>query len=371
MSETVGNVIKIIEERFPPSLAETWDNVGLQAGDPDVRIDKMLVALDPTEEVIQEAQSRGIGLILSHHPLIFKPLSTLREDRPAGCLMASLIRRGIALYAAHTNLDSGQNGVNDLLTRLMGLIDPEVLSPSAEKLFKLVVFVPQTHLDPVREAVCKNGAGWIGNYSDCTFSLRGQGTFLPLQGSQPFIGAPGELARVDECRLETIVPSHLLTAVLQAIKESHPYEEPAYDIYPLAGPKGPWGLGRVGDLPQPVNLEEFAGRVKNVLQVSPVKIAGDPQMLISRVAVCGGAGASLIAEAWKKGAQCLVTGDLKYHEARDAAAIGLSVIDAGHFATEHGVLGLLANDLRREFSVRGFDIDVFTSAVEKEPWIYY
>jgi dinuclear metal center YbgI/SA1388 family protein len=372
MPITVIELMGIIETAFPPHLAEPWDNVGLQVGDPEALVERLLVVLDVTEEVVDEAVSQRVNMIFSHHPLIFSPVSNIRFDRPMGKILSKIIKNDIAVYAAHTNLDSAQEGINEHLARLFNLKNIEVLATSVgEDLFKLVVFVPEDHLEQVRSALCQAGAGWIGNYSCCTFSTAGEGTFLPLEGTNPFIGTKGSLEKVREYRLETVIPAGKLKRAISAMLESHPYEEVAYDIYKLDLDKGWLGLGRIGELEMPLKLHEMVAQVKERLNVNTVKVVGQLDRKIKRVAVCGGAGASLINQAVLKGAECYITGDIKYHGARDAEAMGLTVVDAGHFNTENFIVPPLCEWLKEEFAKRKVDIAVWASKSITEPWKYY
>ncbi|ATW27659.1 Nif3-like dinuclear metal center hexameric protein [Candidatus Formimonas warabiya] len=372
MPVTVGQVIKMMDELAPPGLAEDWDNVGLQVGDVNQQAGRILVALDVDERVIEEAVALKADLIVSHHPLIFQPVKNLSFHHPLGKLVRQLIKHDLSLFSAHTNLDSAQGGINDVLAELFQLHHIEVLAPAQEeKFFKLVVFVPAGYLDQVRQAICAAGAGWIGNYSHCTFSVLGQGTFLPLEGTNPFLGEPGKLERADEYRLETIVPEHRLNSVRRAMIKSHPYEEVAYDVYPTALEKTKQGLGRIGDLSEPMELSWLTRKVKEVLAVDVVKVIGHPEQRISRIALCGGAGMSFLHQAKKKGAQCFITGDLKYHEGQNAVAMGMAVIDAGHYATEVVIVSRLVSRLKKTFTTRNWEIDVVESKVNTNPWSYY
>lgn len=361
------DIIAVLEDFAPPWLAEKWDNPGLLVGNPAQEVSNVLIALDVTPSVVDEAVSMGAELIVAHHPLIFQPLSVLRTDDSLGCLLAQLIRHDIAVFAAHTNLDAVAGGVSDVLAARLDLRDVTVLSPVGERLVKIVVFVPEGYVEQVRAAMTEAGAGHIGRYSHCTFGAMGTGTFKPLAGTNPFIGREGELTYTAECRLETIVPEQLLPRVVTAMRRVHPYEEVAYDLYPLLNRVENTGLGRLGRLPSPVSLADFARQVARTLAVPAVKVAGDKPS-ISLVAVCGGSGGDLVARAAAVGADVLVTGDVKYHAAQEAIARGLAVIDAGHFATEQPVLialqSLLAARARAEgwtvmFHISRYGRDVF------------
>ncbi|MDN5347970.1 MAG: hypothetical protein PWP65_1534 [Clostridia bacterium] len=367
MATKCQEIINLVAEYAPPDLAAQWDNVGLLVGDPSQEVRRVLVSLDVTREVIDEALARGANLIISHHPLIFEPLRFLRFDTHPGKLVQQLISENIALYTAHTNLDHADLGVSYHLGLCLGLQEMQVLAPEfQEKYYKLVVFVPQGHEQKVMEALGRAGAGWIGNYSHCTFRALGTGTFLPLEDSSPFIGQKGKLEEVQEYRLETIVPRVCLQKVIRAMIEAHPYEEVAYDVYPLAGAGKARGPGRIGVLPQPEKLGDFAYRVKEALGTEKVAVTGDWEKDVVRVAVCGGAGAGLWPKALQAGADVLVTGDVKYHEARAVSEAGMALIDAGHYATERVIVPALVKYLEEKLQKQ--EVMVLASQNEHEPW---
>lgn len=370
MAVTVKEIANIVEKIASPDLAAEWDNIGLQVGDFTAPVHRIMVTLDVTEEVVDEAIELGIDLIVSHHPLIFRPLNHIRFNQPLGKMIIKLIRHNISLYVAHTNLDSAAGGVNDTLAEKLGLMNTKVITQApGEKLFKLVVFVPESHLDAVRNALSEAGAGWIGNYSHCTFSTDGTGTFLPRENTNPFIGTQGKLEQVAEVRLETIVPQSKIVNVLSAMKKNHPYEEVAYDLYPLANQEEKHGLGRVGHLTTPMPLKEFLPQIKLSLGVNTLKVTGNLETEISTVAVCGGAGASLMHKAKSQGVQCFVTSDIKYHEAQEADHLGLAVVDAGHFFTEQVIVPVIVSRLSQEISLKS--VQVLQSKVQTNPWRYF
>ncbi len=366
---TVRNIAAYIEELAPLYWAESWDNVGLQVGDPGAAVQRVLVALELTNPVLEEAESLGCDMVVVHHPPIFRPLKALRFDnRPARRLLR-LIRGGIALYAAHTNLDQAAGMTNDTLAAAAGLTEFEVLKQAGEERYvKLVVFVPRGHEDAVRDALAGAGAGHIGNYSHCTFQAPGTGTFLPLEGTNPFIGQQGRLERVEELRLETIVPESAAAQAVQAMIAAHPYEEVAYDLYPLANPGKVRGHGRIGRLAQPVSLAQLAERLKQALRTPAVRVVGDPERMVTTVAVGAGAGADLIRPAASRGADVLVTGDVKYHEAQDALDLGLALVDVGHYNSEAGAIGSLAAYLRERLAADGHPVEVVESQAGRDPF---
>lgn len=366
------SIMQLMENLAPVCLAEEWDNVGLLLGDPGQEVNSILVSLDVTGQVVDEAIKEGADLIVAHHPLIFTPLRTLRSDQPQGALVTRLVQQGIMIYVAHTNLDNAERGVNHLLAQKLGLEETRILKEThQEKLFKVVVFVPQDYLVAVRDAMGDAGAGWIGNYSHCTFRTAGTGTFKALEGANPFIGSQGTLEEVDEYRLETIVSKSLLQPVITAMIKAHPYEEVAYDIYPVVQAGKVSGLGRVGKLLKAVSLEHFAYMVKEALNAPGLRVAGEPAKQVQTVAVCGGAGAGLVQQAVLSGAQVLVTADVKYHQVQEAQSLGLAVIDAGHAVTERLVVDFLGQYLREELARVQHEVKIITSQVNTEPWQYY
>ena len=365
-------VINIIERVAPKRLAEDWDNVGLQAGSPADEVAGILVTLDINPEVISEAMAKGANLIISHHPLIFKPLKNIRTDLPLGKMLNAIMQNRIAVYCAHTNLDNAGDGVNRVLAERLALQEVEVINPDKfEQLYKIVVFIPETHADQVRDAMTRAGAGWIGNYSDCTFAVQGTGTFKALAGCNPFRGDIGILEKAAEVRLETIVKETQLNKVVRAMVKAHPYEETAYDVYPLANRTGGLGLGRIGTLETPLRFKEFLDMVKQRLSVPVLRFGGNPDSMVQKIAVCGGSGAGLINKAAFMGADLFLTGDLKYHEAQEAFALGLNFVDAGHFATENPVVGNIGQLLESALAGEGQTVPVFTSKVSSDVFTYY
>jgi len=350
MSVTVNAIVHRIHELAPPALAESWDNVGLLLGDPAREVGTVLTALDASAGVIDQAAALGAEMLVAHHPLLFTATKRMVEDGGIMSLARRLIREDRALLAAHTNLDSAPRGLNHYVAELLGLRDTRPLAPSeARPLLKLVVFVPEAQLDAVRDAVCAAGAGHIGLYSDCTFGSPGMGAFRPLAGTSPFIGAPGELERVREIRLETIVPRAQLPRVLDAMLAVHPYEEVAYDLIPLENAWPGAGLGRIGMLDAPMPVPAFLERVRTVLGTERPALIGDTDRAVQRIALCTGAGSDFTELARRAGADLYLTGEVKHHQALLARDHGPVIIDAGHFATERPAAALLADYLTAEF----------------------
>ncbi|MDY0267880.1 Nif3-like dinuclear metal center hexameric protein [Trichloromonas sp.] len=359
----------LLHKLYPPFLAEEWDNVGLQVGDPGMPVERILVALDPTEATLAEALRRGAQALVCHHPLIFRPLKRLTPQDETGRILFRAVREGIAVLAAHTNLDRARDGLNDWLATRLGILDPQPLEAGAPgDLLKLVVFIPAGYEDRIAEALHRAGAGHIGSYDLCAFRVAGTGTFRPGAGSTPFIGRAGETEEVREIRLETILPRELTAKVLEKMRKSHPYEEVAFDLIPLANSRPGIGLGRIGRLATPLPLAQFADRVKEKLNAQSPRVVGDLATSIAKVAVCGGSGASLLHEAAHQGADVLVTGDVKYHEARNAESLGLALVDAGHFATEHLMVDALAERLKQAAREQRLELIIDTAEGEADPF---
>jgi dinuclear metal center YbgI/SA1388 family protein len=346
----IRDVIAAVDRLAPFALAEPWDHVGLQvgaagddlpcgaAGQADVA-PVVLVALEVDDRVLDEAARLGARVVVSHHPLIFDPLERLSDDTDAGRLALRAAREGVAVIAAHTSLDKARGGMADIVAGLLGLEAVQPLQPAAADVLKLVGFVPEDDADLVRKALFASGAGVIGEYEHCSWSVGGQGTFFGRETTDPAAGVAGRDEKVGELRLEVVFPRRLRRRVVGAYIAAHPYEEPAFDVVPLENEIASLGLGRLGALPAPATLAALAADVAAVLRLPSVRFAGDPDRELRRVAVLPGSGAEAIARGVAQVADVLVTGDVKYHEARAAQSQGLALIDAPHGVTEQeGVL---------------------------------
>lgn len=342
---SVAQIVAAVERLAPPDLAEGWDNSGLQVGDPAAGVGRVLVALTPLPEVFDEAEQAGADFLLFHHPLIFTPLKSVNTGAYPGDLLSRAARNGLAVYAAHTSYDAAPEGVSVALARALALDGPlQTLSPRGS-LRKLVVFVPEDDAEAVSEALAGAGAGRIGDYTRCTFRSPGTGTFLPGRDSDPYLGERGRLERLDEVRLETVVPVHLARSAVDAATNAHPYEEVALDVYPVEGfPEG-CGYGRIGDLSRPMATGELLAHVSRSLGSPARLVAEGGRAEVRRVAVLGGSGGSFLREVAASGAEAYITGDLDYHDALLAGSLGLAAIDAGHAATELPSLEPLARRL--------------------------
>jgi len=343
---TIADVMEALHTIAPPELAEEWDNVGLMVGDPAAACDRAVVALEVDRAVVRRAAAAGAQLIVSHHPPIFHPLPRVTANDPGSALVLEAIRNGLALAAAHTNYDVAPGGVNDVLADLLDLQATEPLATcGGSGQAKIVVFTPPDDLEAVLHALAASGAGAIGQYRDCTFRTPGTGTFRGLADANPTIGQVGRREEVAELRVEAVLPLALAGRVTAAVRTAHSYEELAIDVYPLQAVRPGTGIGRCGTLRSPMRADRLVGRVKDLLGVTHVRVAGDLRRRVERVAVCGGSGGGYAGDAVRRGCQLYVTGDVSHHQALDAAAAGLVVVDAGHAATEAPAIPVLARRL--------------------------
>ncbi|HVM13151.1 MAG TPA: Nif3-like dinuclear metal center hexameric protein [Egibacteraceae bacterium] len=378
-TDRLADWIALVDERYPERDAAGWDATGLQVGDPDDPVTRVLVCLDVTEATLDEADSQSCDLVLAHHPLLFRPLAALTPDTAAGRLALRAARQGTAVLAAHTNLDVADPGTTAPVVDALGLIDVGPLVPQdqeAPQPVKLVTFVPRADTRAVLAALSAAGAGIIGEYDQCSFRVAGTGTFRPSAAANPATGEREQLNEEAEDRLEMVVPGARMEAVVAALWDAHPYEEVAYDLYPLLSPpetsaEGGKGFGRIGDLPQPTALRVVADRLAEALPAPFLRVAGSLDREVRRVAACGGAGDSLIDQARAAGADLYVTGDLRHHVTLDALTMGLALIDAGHYATEAAALPAFAEMLSVAAVERGLSATLVASTVRTEPWAPY
>lgn len=371
MSATVGDFIDIMEGFAPIGLAEPWDNVGLQAGHRDWRVKRIWTALDPLPEVIAAACSNKVDLLVTHHPLIFKPLKRLDFAEPIGRCILHAIENRLAVYAAHTNFDSAAGGLNDIFAGRLGLTNLTALvAPAPASGYKLVVFVPVEHEQRLLAALFETPAGEIGAYRNCSFRTTGRGTFKPDQDAEPHAGEHGRVNDVAEIKIEAVVAQRDLARVIAHLRSHHPYETMAYDVYPLRQADSTQGLGRVGELAEPTDLTSLAIAVKRAFDVETLRVVGDPHLPVKRVAVCTGSGASLLPNFLASPAEVFISGDLRYHDARDTAAAGRGLIDVGHFASEHIFVSELTRRLRDAAAAVGLDVDISGCDLEIEPFSY-
>lgn len=360
-------IIEAMEKIAPLGAAESWDNVGLLVGDRAQTVTRVMLTIDYTANVAAEAMEASCDLVIAYHPPLFKPVARLTADRPTG-LLFDAIRRGTAIYSPHTALDAAEGGTNDVLADGVSLADrrPLRIAQPTARYLKLVTFVPADALEKVSDAIFVAGAGKIGgNYSRCSFRTEGTGTFQGDEGSSPAVGKAGQFESVPEVKIETVLPIDKVEPVLAALRKSHPYEEPAFDLVSLVTPPETNGQGRLGKLPGEATLEMVANLLKRYLDVDRLLISGDPDRLIRKVAICAGAGGSLLPEAIAAKADLFITGELRHHDALAAAAAGVSVIATLHSNSERIALTRLAERLRGavggvEFVLSKSDRDPFT-----------
>lgn len=343
---TVREVCRVLDALAPPEQAEDWDNVGLLLGDPAGEVRRVLLCIDLTAEVLDEALTARAEMVLAYHPVIFKPVKRLTASSAPVSYRA--LREGLAVYCPHTALDVADGGTNDVLADMLELQDRRPLEPgrSAGRC-KIVTFLPETDQEAVSRAAFDAGAGQIGEYDECSFTTRGLGSFRGSEHSRPTVGEPGRREAVEELRLEMIAPAGRVAGVCEAIRLTHSYEEPPIDVYPLEELPGPRGLGRVGRLARPVKLSTLLGRIRKGLGVPRLLVAGgeDPERMIGTVAVGAGACGSMWQAAADAGATLFLTGEMRHHDALAAAATGLCVVCAGHSNTERITLARLAERL--------------------------
>jgi dinuclear metal center YbgI/SA1388 family protein len=368
MSVRLGDVIEVLDAAYPPRLAHAWDSVGLVCGDPSEPVESVTVAVDATAEVVAEVAEGA--LLVAHHPLLLRGVDTVAADTAKGALLHGLIRRRGALFTAHTNADAASPGVSDALASALGLAVEGVLAPAVEpsRLDKWVIFVPGEGTEDVRAAVFGAGAGHIGDYSHCSWTGSGAGQFMPRDGASPTIGSVGSIERVAEERIEVIAPAHSRAAVLTAMRAAHPYEEPAFDVFELAPLPTDAGIGRVCVLPEPEPLSAFVERVAAGLPTTSwgVRAAGDPDAPVSRVAVCGGAGDSLLDQVATAGVQAYLTADLRHHPADEhRRRSDVALVDVAHWASEYPWCAQAAGVLTGHF---GEALPVRVSSVRTDPW---
>lgn len=368
---TANEVSNWVRSEFPVALAESWDAVGDVCGRGETRVTGVLVCVDVTADTVREALERGANYILAHHPLLLTGVTSVAPTNHKGALLHELIENRMSLHVAHTNADIASPGVSDALARALSVRPLEPLAAIADQLDKVVTFVPAEHAQAVLTALSEAGAGHIGDYDRCAFFSSGQGTFRPLLGAKPHIGEIGRITDVAEVRLELVSPRAARSTVVAALRRAHPYEEPAFDVLELAPIDGQLGLGRIGNLPDELTLAQFAGLVADALPVgaSGVRVAGDPTKPVSRVAVCGGSGDSLLSAAAARGADVFVTSDLKHHKVSEFVADhDCALIDVSHFASEFPWCVQTAARLEHALSMSGDSIAVTVSSSITDPW---
>ncbi len=376
---TLAAVVALLDRRYPPGTAESWDAVGTVCGDPAQPVRKALFAVDPTADVVGEAIEWGADLLVTHHPLLLRPVHSVAATTFKGALVHRLIRAGVALHIAHTNADAAGGGVAEALAETVGLVDLTPLVPQrSEPLDKHVVLVPEVDADALVDAMSAAGAGDLGHYSRCAWTTTGIGTFIPGAQANPTIGTRGAAELVTETRVEMVAPRRLRARVVAAVRDAHPYEEPAFDVLETASLPVGTGLGRVGRLAEPMTLRAFGQRVAEVLPatVQGVRLAGDLDATVSRVAVVGGSGDSMFDEVRAAEVDAFLTADLRHHpasEARERAVFEAAgsrpfLVDVAHFASEWPWLARAAATLEGDARDAGTTVSTRVSTFCTDPW---
>lgn len=345
---TVQDISSVIEAIAPRSYQESYDNAGLITGNAHWEVSGVLICLDSTEAVIDEAIALGCNVVVAHHPILFNGLKRLTGNTYVERTLIKAIKNDVAIYAAHTNLDNVADGVNYLIARKLGLMHTRILQPKAGILKKLYTYVPANHIEHVKKALFESGAGVISDYEQCSFSTHGTGTFKGNIQTKPFIGTAGVETKVEEWKLEVLFMSHLQTKVLKALLESHPYEEVAYEIIGLDNLHQNTGSGMVGTLPIPVPFNAFLSSVKQIFKAGVIRYTPPAQQTVQTIAVCGGAGHFLLKEAIACAADVFISSDFKYHEFFDADGC-LSIMDVGHYESEQYTSELIAEIIQKKF----------------------
>jgi dinuclear metal center YbgI/SA1388 family protein len=344
----IKEIVRPLEEIAPLFFQESFDNSGLLIGNPENEINRVLITLDMTEKIMEEAIQKGCNLVISHHPLIFSSLKSITGKNASERIVESAIKNEVAVYAIHTNLDNVDQGVNSILSDKLGLINKKILLPRKDVLRKLVTFCPESHAEKVRQALFEAGAGHIGNYDSCSFNTSGTGSFRGLEEAKPFVGEKGKLHYENEIRVETIYPAYKEDIILNALIGTHPYEEVAYDIYIIGNKYSRAGAGIIGELENDLDEIAFLKSIKEKTGAAFIRHSSFTGNRIKKVALCGGSGSLLIKYAIKAGADVFVTGDLKYHDFFEGDNKML-IVDSGHYESEQFSKELIYRILKNNF----------------------
>jgi len=330
---TIKQIVSYIEQHFPPQVQESYDNSGIITGNLNDKLKGVLITIDIDEEVVQEAIEKNCNLIIAHHPIIFRPLKSLTGKNYIERTVIKAIKNDIAIYAAHTSVDNSYNGLNRIICDKLEVKNTRIIDPKLELLHKLVVFVPTSHEENIKEAIFKAGAGKIGDYDACSFSTSGTGSFRASENTNPFVGEKNKQHFEEEVRLETIFPSFLTNKIINDLIKAHPYEKPAYDIYPLINKHEKFGSGLIGELENETDEIDFIKEIKQKLEIKCLKHSEILNKKIKRIAVCTGAGSFLMYQAMAQQADVFIAAEFKYNQFLDAKN-NILIVDAGHYETE-------------------------------------
>lgn len=362
----IRELVNYLNTAIPPGLQEDYDNAGLLVGDPGSELKGIMLSVDVTEKVVDEALDKGANFILSHHPLIFHGLKRITGQNHVERSVLKAIKNNIAIYAAHTNLDNLKGGINFLLADKLGLTNQQILRPRRNQLVKLVFFVPHDYADHVRKAVFYAGAGMIGDYDQCSYNLEGQGTFRPGEAANPFAGKKGQMRLEDETRVETFFPDYLTDRVIEAMVKAHPYEEVVYDLYPLKNHDKDAGAGLIGDLEPKMAEKEFLDLIKEKIQSPCIRHTKFLYSFVSRVAISAGSGSFLLKDAMAQQADVFISADFKYHDFFEADE-KIFIADVGHYESEKMSKEFFYDLVTKKFP----NFAIHLSAVDTNPINYY
>ena len=366
----LADILKIIDKFAPFSLAEGWDNCGLQIGSMQKEIKSIYIALDPTLDVIKDAKKQKASLIITHHPLILNKINKIIFDTLTGKIISECIKADMSLISIHTNFDSAKGCLNDALAKKIKLKNIEILNPIFFKnsdFFKLIIFTPSKYENKIRKTIFEADAGRIKEYEHCSFSCNGKASFKPKATAKPYKGKKCELNYIDEVKIETIIHKKNIYNAIKKVKEIHPYETMAYDIIPLASNDISAGLGRIGEIEKTCLLEDFIPKLKKNLKIKNLRFIGNPKKKIRKIALCTGSGSSFLNDFYNSDADLYISGDIRYHDALNIKAVNLACIDAGHFATEVFFIDVLADMLKSKIENK---IKIIKSNIEEDPFIY-
>lgn len=366
----VSDIMAVLDAAYPPHLAESWDAVGLVCGDPEAEVTTVALALDCTQEVAEAAVHAGAQMLIVHHPLLMRGVTSVAANTSKGKVIHTLITGGVALFSAHTNADSARPGVNDKLAELVGITATRPIKPKLFGLDKWGVQVPEADAEAVKDAIFAAGAGEIGQYSQCAFSFPGTGQFKASTSAHPAVGNVGELTTITELRIEFVAGRNRRSAIIDALRRSHPYEEPAFDITslePTADINTAYGLGRIGELPEPMRFQDFVQQVANALPETEwgIRAAGDPDQLVKKIAVSSGSGDSFLNDVAALGVDVYVTSDLRHHPVDEhLRAGGPFIIDTAHWASEYPWTSQAQEILKQALP----ELEVKILPIRTDPW---
>lgn len=364
-------ILNLLRRKFPEDCAEEWDNTGMLLDSGKDSYDRILVALEMTPDVLKEALEAKADLVVTHHPLIFNPIRKMSALKAQDRMVMDCIKHDLSVFAIHTNGDNYPGGTNDTLADLLGLKEREPLVPMDCAYCKVVVFAPSANAEAIRNRMGDAGGGSIGAYRHCSFSVEGEGRFMPCEDSNPYVGEAGALHVEPEARIETIAPCRVSHDIVEAARSIHPYEEMAYDVIPLKNVEEHIGTGRIGRLSQPVSMKNLLRTLKEILSAEVLRYSGPLDRRIEKIGICTGSGSEYIEEACGRGVDCFLTGDIKYHDAQFARMNGLCLVDIGHYESEDLFKHVLGKMLQEEMDAWGEHAEVMVSKESRNPFEFY